>query len=346
MARVLITGNQGYIGTMLSPYLEANGFQVVGYDTGFFRSCFLGPRPADPPQQIQKDVRDCEDHDLDGIDAVIHLAGLSNDPAGELQPSATEDINYSGTIRLAEIAKRKGVQRFIYASSQSMYGISNVDEELDEDQSEKNPLTAYAKTKWLAECELTRQSSSSFQVISVRPSTVFGRSPRLRCDIVYNNLVGSAFSKGKIEVKSDGTPWRPVIHIEDVCQSFLAVLRAPQELISGRSFNLGIPEGNYTIRELAQTAQSVVPGAALDFTYEHGSDARTYRVSFKRILSELAEYYQPEFDLLSGGKDLVQFFERVAFTENDFDGVKVNRLGQLRYLKETNRIDEDLRWIT
>jgi len=228
---VLVTGNKGYIGTVLTQELLSRGYRVTGFDTGYYAGCELYP-PTLPHQQISKDVREAVVEDFAGVDAVLHLAALSNDPLGELNPELTEDINLQGTLKVAELAKAAGVKRFIYVSSQSMYGISNTDAELEEDNSEKNPLTAYARTKWDAELALKKMSTSDFAVVCFRPSTVFGASPILRCDIVFNNLVGCAYTTGKIEIKSDGTPWRPVVHIKDVSSAFIAGLEAPLELVA------------------------------------------------------------------------------------------------------------------
>jgi nucleoside-diphosphate-sugar epimerase len=339
---ILVTGNKGYIGSVLVPILIKKGYGVRGYDIGYFEDCLLHPIEENYPH-IKKDIRDIEKEDLEGIDAVIHLAGLSNDPLGELAPGLTEEINLQGTMKLAEFAKSSGVQRFIYSSSQSMYGISNTDSELDEDDSEKNAITAYAKTKWEAECRLMKMQSSGFKVIAFRPSTVFGASPRLRCDIVYNNLVACAFTTGSIEIKSDGTPWRPVVHIEDVCSAFISGLEAPSELVAGRAFNVGIPNGNFTVRELAESAQRSVAGSDLKFTGEHGSDSRTYQVGFKRILTELKDYYRPKWNLPEGGRELYDMFEKVSLTENDFRGEKCIRLAKLNSLINKNEINSELR---
>jgi nucleoside-diphosphate-sugar epimerase len=224
-----------------------------------------------------------------------------------------------------------------------MYGVANAIAELDEDASEKNPVTSYAKTKWAAECKLKELSDSSFIVTCFRPSTVFGASPRLRCDIVYNNMVACAYTTGRIEIKSDGTPWRPVVHIQDVCSAFIAGLLAPSELISGRSYNVGIPNGNFTVRQLAEAAQKSVPGSDLIFTGEHSSDSRTYRVSFDRILTELKEYYQPVWNLDLGGRELVDLFNRIKFTEQLFRGAKCNRLSQLHELQKNGYINQKMR---
>ena len=339
---ILVTGDRGYIGSVLVPMLVEKGYSVVGYDSGFFSDNLVEDYDV-IYRQITKDLRDVKITDFDGIDGIIHLAGLSNDPLGEFSPKLTEDINYSGTLRFAKMAKDAGVKRFVYASSQSMYGISASTNELDEDDSEKNPVTSYAIAKWSAEQELHSMSSESFVVTSFRPSTVFGASPRLRCDIVFNNLVACAYTTGKIEIMSDGSPWRPIVHIKDVCSAFIAGIEAPSIIVSGRAFNVGILNGNYTVRDIAEAAQRAVPGCDLIFTGEH-TDPRTYRVSFKRILTELKDYYKPEWDLDKGGKELVEFFSRTGFTEREFRGRQTIRLQQLIYLKEAKHIDDSFRF--
>lgn len=341
--KILVTGNQGYIGTVLVPLLQQQGHEVTGLDTGYYKDCFLYTGFSEPTRQIVKDIRDVSAEDLAGMDAVIHLAALSNDPLGELSPGLTEEINLMGTIRTAELAKSAGVQRFIYSSSQSMYGISRIEGELDEYDSEKNPITSYARTKWEAELALADLQSNDFVVVSFRPSTVFGASPRLRCDIVFNNLVACAYTTGRIEIKSDGTPCRPVVHVKDVCAAYIAGLNAPPSLVAGRAFNVGIPNGNFTVRELAEAAQRSVPGSVLTFTGEHGNDARTYRVSFHRILTELADYFKPEWDLDRGGKELVDLFKATNFTEADFRGRKTTRLAQLSHLQSIREVDNRMR---
>jgi len=337
---ILVTGNNGYIGTVLTKTLVDQGYKVIGYDINFFEQCKLEEVKTNY-FQIIKDIRNVDIDDLDRVDAIIHLAGLSNDPLGEFDTELTKQINYNSTIKLAVLAKEVGIKRFVYASSQSMYGISNISNELDEYDSKKNPVTAYAKTKWDAELELVKMHSEEFVVSCFRPSTVFGVSPRLRCDIVFNNLVACAYTTGKIEILSDGSPWRPVVHVKDVCQAFIAGLRAPSSLINGKSFNVGVHDGNYTVRELAEAAQRAVSGSELIFLNEH-TDPRTYKVSFTRILNDLAEYYKPNWDLDKGGNELVKYFDKVNFTENDFRGKTCNRLAQLKYLRENQIIDNQL----
>jgi nucleoside-diphosphate-sugar epimerase len=341
--KVLVTGCRGYIGSVLAPFLKEQGFGVTGLDVGYFEDCFLEPA-HEGYRMIRKDLREVSSEDVEGFDAIVHLAALSNDPLGEFSPQLTEEINFHGTVRLAMLAKAGGVSRFIYVSSQSMYGVSNSDEELEEDKSQKNPLTVYARTKWEAECELKKMNESTFTVVCFRPSTVFGVSPRLRCDIVFNNLVACAYTSGRIEIKSDGTPWRPVIHVQDVCQALLAGLRAPTSLIQGRSYNVGLPGGNFTVRQLAEAAARAVPGSTLTFTGEHGTDSRTYRVSFGRILDELGEWFRPSWNLDRGGRDLVEFFRRVDFTDQQFRGQATNRLPHLKKLCEEGRLDGRLQW--
>jgi len=343
--RVLVTGNQGYIGSVLSPMLQNDGHTVVGLDAGYFSDCLID-EVLENFEQIKKDIRDIQPQDLDGIDSIIHLAGLSNDPLGDISPALTHKINFEGTVNLARIAKKVGVKRFVFASSQSMYGVSDTSFELEEDVSDINPLTAYAQSKWEAEVELKKLVSDNFLVVCFRPSTVFGASPRLRNDIVFNNLVAGAYTTQKIEVKSDGSPWRPVVHVRDVCAAFISGLYAPAAIINGRSFNVGIADGNFTVRDLAEVVQRTVPGSSLNFTAEHGNDSRTYRVSFRRILSDLIDYYKPSWSLEDGGQELVSMFEKVDLNETQFRGRHTIRLAQLRYLMDSNQLDHNLRWKT
>ena len=342
--RVLLTGDRGYIVSVLSKILLDHGYEVIGYDSGYFSENTL-INLDQKYKQVTKDIRDIKPNDLEDIEAVIHLAGLSNDPLGEFLPSLTYKINYEATVNLVRLSQKAGVSRFIYASSQSMYGVSQSQNELVEDDSEKNPVTAYAKAKWKAEKEINAMSSDQMLVTSFRPSTVFGASPRLRCDIVFNNLVACAFTTGKIEIMSDGSPWRPVVHVRDVCSAFIAGMTAPEPLVSGRAFNVGIENGNYRVKDLAEAAQRAVPGSELIYTGEHGSDSRTYKVSFERILNDLKGYYEPEWDLDKGGEELVQYFKAINFTEQQFRGKNCNRLQQLLSLRESELINKELRFI-
>lgn len=340
--KVLVTGNRGYIGSVLVPELQKRGHTVVGYDIGYYDTVALPPVP-EPNKQIYKDTRDVTFEDVKGIDAVIHLAALSNDPLGELQPELTEEINRDASILLGRLAKQAGVQRFVYASSQSMYGVADPNTEVEEATgSAQHAITSYARTKWEAEVAIKELGSSSFSLVCMRPSTVFGASPRLRSDIVFNNLVGCAYTTGKIEIKSDGSPWRPVVHVRDVSNAFVASLEAPKELVAQESFNVGIPNGNFTVRDLAEAAQRAVPGSALTFIGE-SKDNRSYRVSFKKIFSVLKDYYKPEWDLDRGGRELVEFYKKIGFTEDMFRGADTNRLKQINKLREKGKIDSKLR---
>ena len=340
--RVLVTGNLGYIGTVLAQRLIRMGHEVQGLDIGYFADCIVGDRPADPPTW-NVDIRDVESKHLDGIDAVVHLAGLSNDPLGALNESLTDAINRDGTLRLLDVARNAGVGRFVYASSQSMYGVAATDAELDEDDSVKNPVTAYARTKWEAEIVIREASSPSFTTVAFRPSTVFGLSPRQRCDIVFNNFVARAFTSGEVLILSDGTPWRPVIHVQDVCSAFEAGLFADPEIVSGRAFNVGIKDGNYTVRDLADAAARSVPGARVVTAASPSTDERTYRVSFASILKELTPLYSPAWDLNKGGKELVDGWTKAGLTSEQAFGPTCIRLERLRELQDQGQLDGDLR---
>jgi nucleoside-diphosphate-sugar epimerase len=326
--KILITGNLGYIGTIATEILKEKYF-IIGIDSGLYLNSLLD-REIRPNKQLLKDIRDIEEKDLHDVDSVIHLAGLSNDPLGEMEPRLTEEINFEATKRLAKLSKKMGIKRFVYSSSQSMYGISESSEELDENESKKNPITEYAKTKWEAEKFIKSLNDENFITVSFRPSTVFGASPRLRCDIVFNNLLACAYTTGKIEIKSDGSPWRPVIHVRDVVSAFHAGLVAPKKIIGGNAYNIGINNGNYTIKNLAEVVQKLIPNCNVVFTKEHLKDPRSYKVSFKRILNDLSGYYNPEWDLEKGGKELINFFDKIKFQEEDFRGEKTNRIVNLK----------------
>jgi len=340
MNNILVTGNLGYIGSVLTEELKSIGYNVVGFDIGYFKDCLIA-KETNPHKQIIKDLRDIDKYDLDVIDGIIHLAGLSNDPLGELKKNITNNVNYHATMKFANLAKQLGIKRFVYASTQSLYGISNSHEELDEDLSKKNPITEYAKSKWLAEIELNKLNSNDFNVCSFRPSTVFGKSPRLRCDIVYNNFVASAFTSKKILIKSDGSPFRPVIHIKDVCMALIAGLKAPSELIAGKSFNVGIMNGNYSIKKLATTVQNIIPDCDIQFTNEE-NDPRTYKVSFNKILNELKDFYKPTMSLVEGAHELIDFFKEINFTKDQFLGSQTNRIKKIEELMINNVINNKL----
>ena len=340
--KILVTGNLGYIGSVLTSVLE-NKYDIIGLDSGFFKNCLL-EEVIPLKKQIYKDIRDVTKSDLNGINSIIHLAALSNDPLGEFNPGLTNEINHLAAINLIKLAKSSGVKRFVYVSSQSMYGISNIKKELDEDNSEKNPVTEYAKTKWEAETFMKKLSDENFCVVCLRPSTVFGVSPRLRCDIVFNNLVACGFTTKKIEIKSDGSPWRPVVHVRDVAEAIIVSLIAPADIVSAQSYNVGVKNGNYTIKNLADAAQLAMPDCKITYTKEHLDDPRSYRVSFDKIFSHLGKYYKPSWNLESGAKELLTFFKKINFTEKDFRGPKTNRIISIKEQID-KKIDKNLRFI-
>lgn len=339
--RVLVTGNQGYIGTYATSHLVSQGFTVTGIDSGFFKECNLAELSTEVLTK-SIDIRDVELKDFEGIDAVVQLAALSNDPVGELDKDLTFEINYRATVRVAELSKAAGVSRFVLVSTQSIYGISNSEEELDEDESAKNPQTAYALSKWKAEQEILAMEDGQFTPVALRPSTVFGWSERLRSDIVFNNLLLTGLANGRIDVHSDGTPWRPVVHIHDISIAIQKCLVAPKDIISGRAFNVGVLNGNYTVRELAEAAQICLKGLPINYGTENIVDPRSYRVSFKRAKKELD--YEAKVDLQTGGTGILGEVSRLKLQTEDLVGRKTNRLQQINYLLEMGLIDDTLRF--
>lgn len=337
--KILITGSQGYIGTVLSDYLLKKNYDIIGYDINFYNDELY--KSTKDFYQIQKDLRDVDDNDFIEIDTVIFLAALSNDPLGELNPKITNEINYEATKNFISKAKEQNVKKLIYISTQSIYGISDISSELDEDNSEKNPITEYAKAKYKTEEYLRSISDENFTITILRPSTVFGKSPKFRSDIVFNNFMGCAYLNNKIEILSDGSPWRPVVHVLDLCNAIYATLVAPNSLVNNEAFNVGIKNGNYTVKDIAIAAQKAVPNSKLIFLNQH-TDPRTYRVSFEKILSKLKDFYHPEWTLEKGAKEMLDFFNEINFMEEDFRGRKTNRLKQINYLIEENKINEDL----
>tara|TARA_B100000575_G_scaffold294581_1_gene311758 strand:- start:9595 stop:10629 length:1035 start_codon:yes stop_codon:yes gene_type:complete len=338
---ILVTGNLGYIGTKLCDFLLEKKHKVFGLDAGFF----INDKSIINNKIIQKlkDIRDINDKDFENIDIIVHLAALSNDPLGELSPHLTKDINYHSTIKLAEMAKKFNVKKLIYISSQSMYGVSDSKDELDEDNSPKNPVTEYAKTKWEAEKNLRAIASNDFCICYLRPSTVFGESRMLRLDIVFNNLIASAHTTNKIIIMSDGTPWRPSIHINDLCNAIIATINAPSKIINNRSYNVGLLNKNYTVRELALIAKQIYPNSELVFKNLH-SDPRSYKVSFIRINKELKKFYQPEWSIERGGLQLKNYLKKINLKEYESKSRHYNRLMQIKYLIDNKKIDKELRW--
>lgn len=338
--RVLVTGNNGYIGSVLAPLLQRAGHDVIGLDTNYFAECTLGPVPPESPT-ICKDLRDLQPADLRGLTAVIHLAALSNDPIGNLNAAWTRQINLEATIMLARIAKQAGVRRFLFSSSCIMYGTSKL-EEADE-TSPLAPQTEYARSKVLAEMALRELADDEFSPTYCRNSTVYGLSPRMRFDTVLNDFVGSAYTTGRVEVHSDGTPWRPVVHVEDVARAFQAVLEAPRELVHNQAFNIGAEHLNYQIRALAEIAQQTVPGCKLLVVPKPGADQRTYRAGFakfKRTFPDFEFRWAPT----DGAHQLCRTFASIPLMRADYGGKRFTRLRWLRHLLDADLLDEELRW--
>ena len=341
MMKILVTGNLGYVGTITSAYLKNQGYDVTGLDSGFYSDCRLVPIEREISTN-NKDIRDVEISDFIGIDAVVHLAALSNDPIGELDPDLTFEINYLGAVRTAEMAKKSGVEKFIFVSTQSIYGISSSADELDEDNSIKNPQTTYASSKWRAEQEILALSDSSFTSTALRPSTVFGWSPRLRSDIVFNNLLLTGLKHQRIDVHSDGTPWRPIVHVLDLAKAIGVCIKIENKVISGRSFNVGVLNGNFTVKQLAEAAQECLGGIPIAFKTENIADPRSYKVSFERAQKELG--FSAKVDLNTGGVEIVLESKKLIGQGIDLMDRKTNRLLQIKYLLENGLIDGSLRF--
>jgi nucleoside-diphosphate-sugar epimerase len=338
--RILITGHKGYIGTVMAPLLADAGHEVVGLDSDLFEQCTFGDAPREFPS-IRKDLRDVDAADLKGFDAVIHLAGLSNDPLGNLNPNLTYDINHHASVQLARLAKEVGVKRYLFSSSCSTYGAAG-DKILDE-TAEFNPVTPYGRSKVLVEQEVSQLASPEFSPVFLRNATAYGVSPRLRFDLVLNNLTAWALTTGRVFIKSDGTPWRPIVHIEDISRAFLAALEAPRELIHNQAFNVGRSEENYRIRDLAEIVKETVPGCEIEFAADAGPDKRCYRADFSRIAKVLPAF-QPKWDARRGARELYEAYKKVDLRVEDFEGPRYKRIDHIQGLLASGRLNSDLRW--
>lgn len=336
--KVVLTGDRGYIGAVLAPMLLARGHEVRGIDADLFRACtFIGELASYPT--VRKDVRRISAADIAGADAIIHLAGLSNDPLGDYRPELTEAINLEASLRLADVAKSAGVRRFLFASSCSNYGAAGNDF-LDE-ESEFNPVTPYGWSKVGVEEGLSGMADETFCPVYLRASTAYGLSPRLRFDLVINNLTAWAYTTGKVRLKSDGMPWRPVVHVEDIAAAYIAALEAPEDAVRNRAFNVGATSENYRIRELAEIVRDVVPGSEVTFAEDAAPDKRNYRVDCGRIARELPGF-KPQWTARRGVVQLYEAFRRSNLTLEQFEGETFNRIAHVKKLVREGALDEGL----
>ncbi|MGI8510479.1 MAG: NAD-dependent epimerase/dehydratase family protein [Gemmatimonadaceae bacterium] len=338
--KVLVTGTEGYLGSLLAPLLMQRGHDVTGLDTGYYKEGWLYNGTRLTPRTLNKDLRDVTADDLAGVEAVVHMAELSNDPAGQLAPHITHEINHKGSVRLAELAKAAGASRFVYTSSCSVYGVATSD--YVNEESPVNPQTAYAVCKTLVERDVAPLADDSFSPTFLRNATAFGASPRMRFDLVLNNLSGLAWTTEEIAMTSDGTPWRPIVHALDIGKAIACTLEAPRDVVHNQIFNVGDTQNNYRVREIAEVVAGAFPSCRLSFG-QSGADNRSYRVAFDKIHKALPEF-SCEWDATRGAQQLRDLFERIDMTGDVFNARPFTRLKELEYLLRTGQIDPNFYW--
>ncbi|BAZ17328.1 3-beta hydroxysteroid dehydrogenase/isomerase [Calothrix sp. NIES-4071] len=339
--KVLVTGTEGYLGSLLPTLLFERGHEVIGVDTGYYKVGWLYNGTEITAKTLNKDIRHISAEDLQGVEAIVHMAELSNDPAGQLAPNITYDINHKGSVRLAKLAKDAGIRRFVYMSSCSVYGVATEGDVTEE--SPVNPQTAYADCKTLVERDLALLASDDFSPTFMRNATAFGASPRMRFDIVLNNLSGLAWTTKEIKMTSDGTPWRPLVHALDICKAIVCALEAPRDIVHNQVFNVGDTSNNYRVKEVAEIIADVFKGCKLSFG-DNGADNRSYRVSFEKINTVLPGF-KCDWNAQRGAEQLYNLFQRIDMTEETFTSRGFTRLKQLEYLIRTAQIDKDFYWV-